>query len=162
MHLHIAEAWLRIAHSLIATANLGSNRVVTVSRLLSQTTYPIAVFLRGSQYLVALGVSLNLTVLPTTNPLRICLGLDGYIADLLDEKGPDGGNYTVFLSKFYLNLKGSHLLLTSMHCQRQLLPDVSVIRHGQTPELFVLLVHRCFAFHRSKSSRYQYKRLPVY
>jgi len=39
--------------------------------------------------------------------------LDGYIADILDEKIPYGGNYTVFLSKFYLNLKSSHLLLTS-------------------------------------------------
>ena len=62
--------------------------------------------------------------------------LDGYIADILDEKIPYGGNYTVFLSKFYLNWKSSHLLLTSTHRRRLLLLDVSVVGRGQTPGPF--------------------------
>lgn len=78
--LRLTEAWLRIAHFLIAAAHLESNRVVTVCHVLSQVTYPIAVFLRGSQYQLALGVSLNLTVLPSEP--QLLTRLDGYIADI--------------------------------------------------------------------------------
>ncbi len=77
--------------------DLESTRVVTVRRA-AQPTYPIAVFLRGSQYLVALGVPLNLTVLLSDSLflLRRIAKLDGYIADIRMNYGYHTVELTLF------------------------------------------------------------------
>jgi hypothetical protein len=93
-----------------------------------------------------------------------CAKLDDYITDIPDENRTYHEEVLTLFSQssMYLNLKGSHLLLTSMLCYLKLLPDVSVVGRGRTPGLFLLIGQMYCVFLQSRRVLYQHTRQQAY